>query len=556
MQQSSMREEVAGQIIKRFETLRSSSSRGNLNSQCQEIAERIWPSQERLFSSLGENTTEGEKRGSKAYDTTPSSALNKFASILDSLLTPMDQTWHRIIPDLDYFMKSRRVVLWLEELNRCIFKKRYAPTSGFVAQNQLVYKGLGAYGNSGLFTDEYVGRRGELGYRYKNVHLSELYFLENHQGLVEDVYRYYKATAHQIMKRWKDNAPPTVKAAAKTEPDRKFMLIHVVCPREDVDFVRRDFKGMDFASYYISVEDKWLLEEGGYEEFPYGVSRYEVVPGEGYARSPAMEALAGMKVLNEQKKTLLTHGHQAIAPTLFAHDDGVLDTYNLRPAAVNFGGVNADGKLLVHTMPQGNVMFTKEMMDDERFGINDMFLVPLFQMLEKTPQMTATEVMEKVKEKGILLAPTVGRQYNEYHGRVIEREIGLELRQNRALREGIPPEFIEAGAEFRLRYESPMARMQRAEEASGFMRTVETAMNIATTTQNPAPLDHFNWDVIVPEMAEIAGVPKRWLNDQDTIDKARADRSAQSQDEQDVQAGPAAAAMLKAQAVASKAGAA
>lgn len=553
--QSSAQQETAGQIIKRMETLRSSSSRGNLNFQCQEIAERIWPSQSRLFNSLGEPTSEGEKRGEEAYDTTPSSALNKFASILDSLLTPMDQTWHRIIPDLDYFLKSRRVQLWLEELNRNIFKKRYAPTTGFVAQNQLVYKGLGAYGNSGLFVDEYKGRRGELGYRYRNVHLSELFFLENHQGIVDDVYRYYKATAHQIWKRWGKNSPPSVLSVLKTDPDRKFMLVHVSCPRENVDFERRDYMGMDYCSYYVSVEDKWLLEEGGYEDFPYGVSRYEQVPGESYARSPAMDALCGMKVLNEEKKTLLTHGHRAIAPPLFAHDDGVLDAYNLRPGAVNFGGVNADGKLLVHPMPVGNVMFTKEMMDDERYAINDMFLVPLFQMVEKNPQMTATEVMERVKEKGILLAPTVGRQYNEYHGRVIEREIGLELRQNRQLRESIPPEFLEAGAEFRLRYESPMARMQRAEESSGFMRTVETATSIATTTQNPALLDHFNWDVIIPEMADIAGVPKRWMNDPKVIAQSRADRSAQAQDEQDIQAGPAAAAMVKAAAAAQKVGA-
>ena len=551
-QQSSAQEETAGKIAKSFETLRSSSSRGNLNSQCQKIADLIWPSQSRLFGSFGEDTTEGEERGEEAYDTSPCSALNKFTSILDSLLTPMDQIWHRITPELAHFKKDRRTNLWLEELNGNIFRKRYAPTSGFVSQNQLVYKGLGAYGNSALFTDEFKGRRGERGFRYKNIHLSELYFLENHQGIVEDVYRHYKATAHQIVKRWGDKVPACVKEAAKSDPEKKFMLVHCVAPRMDVDPEREDFMGMDFASYYVFLQEKWLLEEGGYHEFPYAVSRYEHVPGECYARSPAMDALPAIKVLNEEKKTMLTHGHRAVAPPLFSHDDGVLDTFNIKPGAVNQGGVTADGKLLVHPMPVGSIMIGKDMMDDERYAINDNFLVPLFQMLEQNPQMTATEVMERLKEKGVLLAPTVGRQYNEYHGQVIDREIGMELRQNPELRDRIPPQFLESGAQFRLRYESPMARMQRAEQATGFMRTVETALNIATQTQNPAPLDHFNWDVIVPEIADIAGVPHAWLNGPDQIAEARAARSEASQDEQDIAAAPAAAAMVKAQATVAK----
>lgn len=551
--QSSAEEELAGSIIKKFETLQSASSRGNLNSQCQEIAELIWPSQSRLFSSMNQSQTEGEKRNDKAFDSTAASALNKFATILDSLLTPMDQTWHRIIPDDDALLKDRSTVLWLEELNRRVFRKRYAAHTNFVAQNQLVYKSLGAYGTGGLFVDEYKGRTGDRGLRYRNVHLAELFFLENHQGMIDDVYRYYKATAHQIMKRWGNRTPEVVVSKHKSDPNYQFLLLHVVAPREDVDPQRRDFKGMEYASYYVSIEGKCLLEEGGYSTFPYGITRYEQVPGEVYGRSPAMEALPAMKVLNEEKKTLLTQGHRAIAPPLFAYDDGVLDTYNIKPASVNMGGVSSDGKLLVHAMPVGNVMINKEMMDDERAVINDIFLVPLFQMLEKNPQMTATEVVEKMKEKAQLLAPTVGKQYSQYHARVIEREVDLVLRQSPDLLQTIPAAFVQYGAPWRLRYESPMARMARNDEVAGFMRTVDTAINIATTTQNPEPLDHFNFDTIIPDVCDISGMPAKWRNGPQEIAQIRQQRSQSQQQQQDVQAAPAAAAMLKAHAAIKKA---
>jgi len=546
---SSYAEEKAGKIIKSVAQLRG--QRGNLDSHCQEIAERIWSDQSRLFQSQGKNSTTGEKRTDHVFDSTAASALNKFASILDSLLTPMNHTWHGIAPDEEELAKDRATVLWLEELNRCIFKKRYAPSANFVPQNQLVYKGLGAFGNSTIFTDEFRGRRGERGFRYRNIHLSEMFIRENHQGIVEDLSRYYKATAAQVVQRFKD-LPQDVIDKAQKNPDHEYFLIHAVLPRENADYDRRDYMGMEFESVYVLEEGAHLLEEGGYDSFPYGVSRYEQVPGEVYGRSPAMEALPAIKTLNEQKKTLLTHGHRAIAPPMFAYDDGVVDTYNIAPGRVTMGGVNADGKLLVHAMPNGSIAIGKDMMDDERLVINDLFLVPLFQMLEKNPQMTATEVLERSKEKNILLSPTVGRQYSEYHSRVIEREIDMELKQNRGLRERMPPALIEAGGAFRIRYDSPMARMQRAEESSGFMRTVTTAIDIATQTQNPAPLDHFKWDVIIPEVADIDGVPKRWLNGPEEIQAIREGRAKEASKQDEIAAAPAAAAMMKAQAVAGK----
>lgn len=550
--QTSAEEELAGSIIKRFEMMQSSSSRGNLNSHCQEIAELIWPSQKELFASMQNSMSEGEKRNSKALDSTASAALNKFATILDSLLTPMDQTWHRIMPDDDYLLRDRPTVLWLEELNRRIFKKRYASHTNFVAQNQLVYKSLGAWGTGALFTDEYVGKRGDKGLRYRNVHLSELFFIENHQGMIDDVYRYYKASAHQIVKRWGRRAPESVHSKMKSDPNYQYFLLHVVTPRDNVDYERKDSKGMEFVSYYASIDGKILLEEGGYNSFPYGISRYEQVPGEVYGRSPAMEALAAMKVLNEEKKTLLTQGHRAIAPPLFAFDDGVIDTYNIKPGSVNMGGVSADGKLLVHAMPVGNLSLTKEMMDDERMVINDLFLVPLFQMLEKNPQMTATEVTERMREKATLLAPTVGRQYSSYHARVIEREIDIVLRQSPDLMQTIPQVFVQYGAPWRLRYESPMARMQRSDETAGLMRTVETAINVSTQTQDPRPLDHFNWDAIIPDISDNAGVPSKWRNGPDEIQAIRDARAQQAQQQQDIQAAPAVAGMIKANAMAKK----
>jgi hypothetical protein len=308
---------------------------------------------------------------------------------------------------------------------------------------------------------------------------------------------------------------------------------------------------MDFASYYIAIEGHTTLEEGGYQTFPYSISRYYQVGGEIYGRSPAMDVLPAIKTLNEEKKTILKQGHRAVDPVLLAHDDGVLDGFNLTPGAINAGGVSADGRPLIHTLPVGNIAVGKDLMDDERAVINDAFLVTIFQILVETPQMTATEVMERVKEKGILLAPTIGRQQSEYLGPMIERELDLLAQQG--LLPPMPPELIEAKGEFKITYDSPLTRAQRAEEASGVMRTIESVLQVVNITQNPEPLDHFNWDNVVPEIADIHGVPAHWLASPEEVAQRRAGRAKQAESEAAMRAAPGTAALMKAAAISKKA---
>ncbi|TXG77641.1 hypothetical protein E6Q11_02610, partial [Candidatus Dojkabacteria bacterium] len=136
------------------------------------------------------------------------------------------------------------------------------------------------------------------------------------------------------------------------------------------------------------------------------------------------------------------------------------------------------------------------------------------------------------------------RQESEYLGPMIEREADLLAEQG--LLPPMPELLLEAKGEYTIEYDSPLSRTQRAEEASGLMRTVESALNVVNVTQNPEPLDHFDWDVIIPEISEIQGVPTRWMRDIKQVEEIRAGRAEQAQTQQLIQGAPAAAAMVKA----------
>ncbi len=543
--------DIALMIIREFDRL--AGDRGNFEQQWQEISERILPAHSNTFTySNNIGRTQGEKKTEKQFDSTAAIALGRFAAILDSMLTPQNQKWHKLRASNPELNKYREVKKYFEEVNDILFRYRYSPKANFASQNQQTFMSLGAYGTGAMFIDEL---QGEPGLRYKNIHLGEIYFSENHQGIIDKAFRHFKFTARQALQKWGDRCPQKIKKAIETNPEQPFYFIHAVMPREDYDPGRFDHKGMKFASYYVSREENKLLSEGGFDSFPYAPTRYIQSTGEVYGRGPAMDVLPAIKTLNEEKKTVLKQGQRALDPVLLAYDDGVLDGFSLRSGAINYGGVSADGRPLVHTLPMGNIIVGKELMDDEREVIKDSFLTSIFQILVDNPQRTATEVLEIAKEKGILLAPTVGRQRSEYLGPMAERELAVlnrQLRKGKPLLPPMPGILIEAEGEYTMEYDSPLDQVMRAGEVTGLMRTLDSTLQVVNITQDPSPLYNFNFDVIIPEIAEIQGVPMRWMNTPDVVAKLKQARDQQMQQQQMMQAAPGMAAVMKAGAVAEK----
>ena len=526
-------------VVKKAERLQG--DRGNWESHWTEIAELVIPAYSDMFQSRGNNTP-GDKKTEKQFDATAPSALTRFASVMESILTPRQQTWSSIKPTDRYLLKDYQTKLWYEEANEVLFRYRYGSRAFYASQQHEVYMSLGAFGTGCLFIDE---DRDRPGVRYKAIHLSEILVEENHQGMVDTVYRSFKMKGRQLLQRFGKKVPQEVFKEYEAGCDKDYDVIHCVRPRNDRDPRRADFKGMAFESLYVCRKNNVLLDEGGYTTMPYIVSRYVTIPGEIYGRSPAMQVLPAIKTLNEQKKTVLKQGHRAVDPVLLAFDDGVLDSFSLRPGALNYGGLNAQGQRLIDTLPVGNIAIARDMMEDERMAINDAFLVTLFQILVESPQMTATEVLERSREKAALLAPIMGRQQSEALGPMIEREVDLLTRQR--LLPQPTPAMIEAGNNaYKVEYDSPLSRMQKAEAASGGLRMFQYAAEIAAQTQDPSSLDWFNVDAMMPALADAQAMPASWMNSQEAVDAKREGRQQQQSQQQMLEAAPAMAGMIKA----------
>ena len=531
--------------------------------QWEEVAQLILPTHRNTFFYQSYNTP-GLKKTQQQVDATGALALHRFCAIADSLVTPRTQQWHGLRCD-ESLMKSRDVKLWLEKTAKALFKYRYAANANFAAQNYNKWQSTGAFGNSTVYVDKFDNRwhGGGRGLRYKAVPLGETFFGENHQGKVDRMIRWFRLTAYQAVQKWGRAAlPESLVGPLQQDSQWRYNFLHCVRPRgDDYDPQALDASAFPFSSHYVSIEGRCLMEEeSGYRTFPFAVDRYDQAPGEVEGRGPAQIVLPSLKTLNAQKIVFLKTGHRAADPVLLLTDDGIVGM-DMRPGAQNKGGVTPDGKPLIHTLPVGDIKITLEMMQEERGIIDDTFLVSLFKVLSDHPDMTATQVIQLVNEKGMLVAPTLGRQHTEYVGGLVPRE--LDLLFELGLLDRPPPALIEAARGSRRNLidmlevtdTSPLAQMAQGAEVAGFFRMLEQLTQVVSATGNPAYLNRLDFDVAIPEIARNQLVPERWITSDQKYVQIQQQLAKQAAQKAATDALPAQAAMVKARAVAAKSGA-
>jgi hypothetical protein len=526
--------------------------RANWDTHWQQIAERICPH----LADFNVTRASGERRTEKMFDSTGSLALQTFSAALGSLIMPREQRWHGLRSGIASVDRQPRVQAYFEAVADALFYYRYSPRANFENQLNEVRVSLGAFGTGPLWVDEVLGE----GISYRCIHMSEVVLEENHHGLVDRPMRKGRLPAREWVKRWGDDAQrlKSVRDAMQPggDPNRMLEFVHAIRPREGRDPERMDWRGMPFESLVVSCADTEIVREGGYRSMPLLVPRFTASPREPYGRSPAMMALPDLKMANEQKKTMMEAGHRAVKPPLLTADDGVLGKLSLRPNAVNVGGLDHQGRQLVQPMQFGAQLgFGMELLADTQKLIERAFLVPLFSVLSDTPdRMTATEVLERAKEKGILLRPAAGKIEAELLGPMIEREIDILAAMGKL--PPLPPELAEIDGEYRVTYDNPLQRAARSERTVGLLRSLEALAPVAAV--RPDVYDRIDFDVAIPGLLEDQGVPSSWTKSPERMEAEKAEEAARAQAGELLQgaevAGKAALSFAKAQEAAGAAG--
>jgi len=304
-------------------------------------------------------------------------------------------------------------------------------------------------------------------------------------------------------------------------------FIHFVGPRDVYDNTKEDDINMPFESIWIEESKKHMIKESGYENFPYAVGRFYKEGCDPMGYSPAMDVFCGIKLVSQQKKTMLRSSMKQADPAYIMPDKGFILPLNANPGATNYRkeGTCADD---IRELPSsGNIPITIEVIKMEQDDIKEAFFVKLFQALSNiTKTMTIPEVQRLIAENMILLGPTVGRFKQEVLDRILLWVFDV------AYEDGLipdPPEAI-AGEELDIVYLGPLAKAQRESEVSSIDSFLMEVGGIANV--KPEALDIINEDKMVRNIAKIRGINPDMLNDEDAVNVLRQARAEAMQAQQ------------------------
>lgn len=551
-----MAEPTAQELIQYYQ--RAKSDRNPLENQWRLNAAYVqprdyalWQTQNAGVTTLGHSSS-SDIAARAVYDATAMKSLPIYVAVLNRLSTPGGQRYHSLQASNKDLMRIRAVKIYFEQLNELLFYMRNEPRAFFKQAQGEMYAHLGVYGTA---PKTVMWRRDGGGFVYKSWHLRDIFITVDDEGKLRGVFRRMMLSVTDFKSKWPGMGLPQalqkVGDDATARNERRFEFFHHVCPQADYDGNAIDYRRHKLVGYYVCVDGaEFVGKPEGFISMPYIVPRTETISGDPYGFSPAERAFPAIGGASATKKTTIKMGHKAVDPPLLANDDGALGGgLDTRPGKVIWGGLTQQGQALVQALDgRNNFQVAENILQDDRKDIQDIFLVSLFQIVMasdmRNPQKTAAQVYEEVGDKAAMVDPTMGRLQSEDQGPQIEREIAL-LAEHGKLPE-MPPELVEAQGEYQVVYAAPFAKLQNSERASGYMRLKETYINQATATGDSAPLDHFNDDVALPEIADIMSVPPTWMADAKQLQAKRESRAQQQQTENMIKVAPAAASVAKA----------
>ena len=529
-------EELVKQIIARNERLKN--DRNPWITLWEEAMNFVCP-QHGTLKSFYSTASAGEKRGAAVYDGTPESAKDVMVSGLYSGMTPDGYKWFRwnVLPiELGKHPEARR---WLEQCEDITYQalndSNYSDITLMAHEYQI------CFGTQIKYCEEDIAKT----LSFANVPLQDCVFSENHVGVVDTVFREFRLSARNVVRRWGlDEAPNVVKTAMENHrQDEEFDFLHAVYPREDYAPYKRDKENMPFVSLWIYTgSEKKVMAEGGYRTFPYSVSRMYKMPRENYGRGPAIKALQTMGVLNAMALTNLVAGERMVEPAMQVPDgyDRVLD---LSPGGVNYySAQRGEIKPIVTGM---NVPFGLDLQDRCEKAVQRWFHVDVFLALSMSAdhQRTLGEVLELKQEKMLLLGPQIGRQKREHIDSDLDRVFSILFDNGYFPR---PPDVIvDYMQEMQTEYTSPLFLAQRRRDSDAAISVYQKAALIAQSTQRPDVLDVLDDEAAIRLIADREVTPSEIIRSPEMVARLRAERAKKMQEAQQIQAGMAAVEAAK-----------
>lgn len=478
----------------------------------------------------------GSPINQRIIDNTGTIALRVLAAGMMSGITSPGRPWFKLATNDNSLNDNSNVKLWLAECERRM--ETVFAESNFYTSLATVYGDLGAFGTGVMIMyqdyDDVI--------RCFNTCAGEFFLQNDDRQDVSVLGREFVLTCKQVAQQFGiENCSQTVKQAVTTGGaalTREIIVGHVIEPNDDLVPGAPGVKGMPWREVYWErgTGNNLVLRIRGFHEKPFIAPRWDIVGNDAYGRSPGMDALGDIKMLQVEQKRKAQAIDKHVNPPMLADVSLKNEPASMIPGGVTYvSGNSAVGfKPAYQVAPDfsGLVEDIKEVQQRiQRTFFNDLFMM----ISQLDTVRTATEIDARREEKLIQLGPVLERFENEALDPAINCTFDIMLRGR--LFPPIPREL--AGQQIKVEYISMLAEAQKAASTAAVERLAGFVGNIAGAV--PGALDNIDWDELIDEYADMLGVTPKVIQATAKVIQIRNQRNQQQQQQVALQNSVAAA---------------
>ena len=500
-------------VIKSYE--QAKDERSNWDNHWQDIADFVLPTRD-FYSTINVN---GSQRRGRIYNTTAPEAAVQLAAALEGMLFNTGIRWFELTTENEEVNKSHEVRQCLYDSTNKMLSYFDNTSTGFSISGHEIALDLVTFGTGVLLLKEQDGYL-----KFQARSLANIYLKSDDAGSVTDVFRRFEMPVWEVVKEFGlENVSEKCKSMYEDPQrrDKKVMLIHQVYLRTDREYGKRDKTNKPWGSCYVEVDAKHLLQEGGFDENPYIVVRWSKAAEEVYGRSPAMEVLPSIRVINAMARTTLEASELAVRPPVIVGAGTMEGPIRTAPGSIMY--VRQGTRDIPQPFNSGaRPDIGHEMMEREEAKIEKAFFADRLS-LPQNDRMTATEIIERRQQGLMVVSPILSRLYSEWLNPVIKRVFEFMLK--RGLISPVPEVMM--GTKFKINYISPMAVSRKASVSQAFMTAMSTAQMLIQV--DPTVMQNLDVDGIFRSLMAQNNVDPTFLKTEGEVQMMRQQEAQQAQ---------------------------
>lgn len=444
----------AEQILDRYEAAKK--LRDESTSVLEEIGRYVWPNSRDMHQAI--NQPAGQVRTLDVMGSTARTAAHRMTAGLFSFIMPagQDLTWFEYEAQSAEDREDDNIRTWLSTATDAVHSELLR--SNFQRAMFMTLKSMVVFGTGCIVITRNKKTKGLF---FRNYHLGDIFFEENEEDEIDVVFRRIRYTVRQaVLKFGLENLSAKIQGEyAAKKFNEKHEFVHAVFPNDDVKPEKVDAAGMKFKSRYIEVEEKKIVEKGGFRRQVYLIGRLERAPNELLGRGPAHDLLPEIRMLNSMRATYIEGAESFHTPPLLAEDDSIVGQPVTGTGSILYYRRGSPPPVPLKTgFDAGGLGLDVE---KQRLIVKDGYFNDLFDALENIRNISsATEAEIRQAGKLVIVAPMVAGQQSELFDPLAVQS--LQLMTEKGGKESIPeaPDDFEFDIVYQGRLAKAMSQLQ------------------------------------------------------------------------------------------------